>query len=410
MFNMTKKQVQIHNLPELMAERDKRILVIDGPFQCGKTFSIAFGFVRLIHSFDDKDVDFIVAGQRDEFVKNTMLKGMRVACEYFDLTYTPYNHSKGYALIDDHRVYAMAGATKGSGHKVRGKSVGGAWVDEVTKCDREFVLEVLGRLSVKGARMVLSTNPEGPSHWLKTDFIDKANEEGSDIERIKFEMADHPSPDPEYIATLKNRYVGAFNKRYLWGEWVAAEGYVYPDFHTVPPPEDTPPVSYDLAADFASSSVTHCNLIARYADGRAWAIDEYRYERTDPSQPHMEPRALAESIKAHVGDRTINRIIVDDAATPFKASMQAVFGGGIVQPLKMDRKGVVVGIHTTASLLSQGILNIAPVCRHTARELSNYSWEEGAEDKPVKENDHACDAIRYYAVRMVSGQRRHRPL
>ena len=42
---------------------------------------------------------------------------------------------------------------------------------------------------------------------------------------------------------------------------------------------------------------------------------------------------------------------------------------------------------------------IHPSCKNTIREVSGYVWDEKArdhgEDKPVKTDDHACDALRY---------------
>ena len=42
---------------------------------------------------------------------------------------------------------------------------------------------------------------------------------------------------------------------------------------------------------------------------------------------------------------------------------------------------------------------IHPRCKHLIDEIQGYAWDpkaqERGEDKPVKTNDHACDALRY---------------
>ena len=35
-------------------------------------------------------------------------------------------------------------------------------------------------------------------------------------------------------------------------------------------------------------------------------------------------------------------------------------------------------------------------CTDSIREFELYSWEADGEDRPVKENDHAMDDIRYF--------------
>ena len=58
------------------------------------------------------------------------------------------------------------------------------------------------------------------------------------------------------------------------------------------------------------------------------------------------------------------------------------------------------GIQLTDTWLSNEIVVISPNCHWTTGELNNYIWDikmqEKGEDKPVKINDHACDALRYH--------------
>ena len=55
------------------------------------------------------------------------------------------------------------------------------------------------------------------------------------------------------------------------------------------------------------------------------------------------------------------------------------------------------GIRETASCMAQGKIKINPECKSVVRELQGYVWDDKAgDDKPVKENDHAMDAMRYW--------------
>ena len=57
---------------------------------------------------------------------------------------------------------------------------------------------------------------------------------------------------------------------------------------------------------------------------------------------------------------------------------------------------VMLGMEKTGQWMADGTVNIAKACGFLVHELGNYVWDEKAsergEDKPVKKNDHGCDA------------------
>ena len=68
--------------------------------------------------------------------------------------------------------------------------------------------------------------------------------------------------------------------------------------------------------------------------------------------------------------------------------------------VKKGKNDVVDGIRFTGSLFAQGELFIGEGMKQTIAELKSYVWDsksaEKGEDKPVKENDHCMDAMRYF--------------
>ena len=403
-MRMSRKQLRLANL----RDEDEDIIVVPGPFQCGKTFALCFGFTKLVATFPDPEADFIIAAQRRDLVLGTMLKGIEAACDQFGIGFDSYNSSKGYAKIEDHRVFAFIGATKGSGGKLRGQSVAGVWVDEVTQCDEDFVKEAIGRTSIEGAKTILSTNPEGPSHWLKRDYIDRAEEMNAVV--IPFQMSDRPEPPPDYIERIRRNYTGAAQRRYLFGEWIAFEGSIFPAFRPLLPPEDLVPIQYDLTLDFGSSSVTHVNLIATYEDGRKWAVEEYVYERDNPEQDPFSCRELAQDIARRVEDKNIGHIVCDDSASPMKAALAEEFGQRCMRSLENADRNIVNGIHRVTAYLESGKFNISPLCVKTVRAMDGYVWDPKKVDTPLKDgvHDHAVDALRYYIQRM--NRPKYRPI
>lgn len=61
---------------------------------------------------------------------------------------------------------------------------------------------------------------------------------------------------------------------------------------------------------------------------------------------------------------------------------------------------VLEGIRFTGSLLSDEKIAFMNCCKNAISEFSSYVWDERAakhgEDKPLKEHDHAMDAVRYF--------------
>ena len=63
---------------------------------------------------------------------------------------------------------------------------------------------------------------------------------------------------------------------------------------------------------------------------------------------------------------------------------------------------VTDGIRKVASALKEDKIKIVYGCNDSLREFSLYRWDESAGcDRPIKENDHAMDDIRYFVSTVV---------
>ncbi|MBQ7976562.1 MAG: PBSX family phage terminase large subunit, partial [Clostridia bacterium] len=93
------------------------------------------------------------------------------------------------------------------------------------------------------------------------------------------------------------------------------------------------------------------------------------------------------------GDKLIQSVIVDPSAASFIETIRR-HGRFTV---KKAKNTVLDGIRNTATYMSMERLIIHPVCEDAIREFGMYSWDDTCgEDKPIKENDHAMDDIRYF--------------
>ena len=105
-----------------------------------------------------------------------------------------------------------------------------------------------------------------------------------------------------------------------------------------------------------------------------------------------------------VGPRNVADWYVDPAAMEFQVALGNLLGRR-VYPAEND---VLLGIEKTSEWMANGTVNISPICFELIGELHGYVWDEKAsergEDKPVKAQDHGCDAFRYFCFTTAGQQ------
>ena len=147
--------------------------------------------------------------------------------------------------------------------RLRGLTAAGAYVDEITLLPEAFFTQLLGRLSVPGAQLFGTSNPDGPAHWLRKKFLLRAAELG--LAWWRFTLDDNPYLDPVYVAALKREYVGLWYRRFILGEWCLAEGAIYdmfdPDRHVLRGPLPTLAALPGVGVDYGTVAAFSAHLL-----------------------------------------------------------------------------------------------------------------------------------------------------
>lgn len=148
------------------------------------------------------------------------------------------------------RKIMLEGANDGrSEGKIRGITLGGAYCDELTLFPKDFFVMLLSRLRVPGAKLIATTNPDVPTHWLKTEYLD--NDALCDtLLSVFFHIDDNTTLPAEYVESLKKEYTGVYYDRFIRGDWVVANGAIYRVF-------SDSPSAYSVGAD----GLTHFDYI-----------------------------------------------------------------------------------------------------------------------------------------------------
>ena len=279
--------------------------------------------------------------------------------------------------------------------KIRGVTLQGAYCDELTQFPEDFFAMLLSRLRLPGAKLIATTNPDSPSHWLKTRYIDRQDE--LDFLDVQFLLDDNTTLPQDYVENIKLEYTGVFYDRFILGRWTLAEGIIYPEYaQAIQTPPDETPSRYVLSIDYGTQNPFSAGLWALY--GSIWyRVREYYYGGRDKGIQKTDAEYLQDLDKTFADIPGPITTIIDPSAASFIALLRQ---SKRYKVRKADN-AVLDGIRETATAMHKGIIKISPECKDWIREAQGYVWDESdSEDRPVKVNDHAMDDTRYFCRTM----------
>lgn len=233
----------------------RRINILEGSVRSGKTYVSLAMWARWVAGSSCYG-NYLMAGRTLAALERNILEPLvqMVGAASFS-----YSLTTKKAQLFGRRIYLEGAGDYRAQEKIRGLTLTGAYCDELTLLSKEFFAMLLSRLSEPGAILIATTNPDSPRHWLAEGYLNREQE--LDLLRVTFRLEDNPALDPHYICQLKQEYTGVFYRRYILGEWVAAQGAVYRQFADNPQrwlvPLETPQQKLALAqnTDFISIGV-----------------------------------------------------------------------------------------------------------------------------------------------------------
>ena len=372
-------------------------LICDGAVRSGKTSIMMWAFVRwAMENFSGQR--FGVCGRTvDSCTKNIIVPftAMSLAKERYLIRWR-----RGDKVMEVRRgavtnyFEVFGGKDESSYTLIQGRTLAGVLLDEVVLMPRSFVEQALTRCSVDGAKLWFSCNPGSPQHWFYLEWIKRHKERNALY--LHFEMTDNPGLSEKTLERYQNMFTGVFYDRYIRGLWVLAEGLVY-DFGEENIVDKVPESGeYYISCDYGTLNPFSAGLWCW--DGEtATRIREYYYSGRAENRNKTDEEYYTELEKL-AGELPVISIIVDPSAASF------------IEVIKRHEKfkvrkavnDVLPGIATTARYLRSGALKIHRSCEDAIREFGLYRWDEKyTEDRPIKENDHAMDDTRYFAMTVL---------
>ena len=381
--------------------KNRKAIICDGSVRSGKTVSMILGFVHwAMRFFDGKN--FGICGKTISSTERNIilpLLNMPDITDYYSLQYIRGENKRIIIRSGSHTntFFIFGGKDESSYTLVQGITLSGVLFDEVALMPKSFVDQAVARtLSEPEARYWFNCNPESAEHWFYKEWI--CNTRQKKALHLHFTMQDNPILSPEQIADAERLYTGVFYNRYIKGLWCVAEGLIYPMFdkavHVTHHPELQPGGDYYISCDYGTLNPTSTGLWYLQPDGHAIRLREYYYDGRKTKTPRTDEEHYA-ALKQLAGDVAgkVRAVIVDPSAASF---IECIRRHGLFRVWQADNS-VLNGIRDTSSLLQMQYLHICDNCTDIIREFSLYRWDESAtEDRPIKENDHAMDDMRYF--------------
>lgn len=379
---MPKKMLSDKQLKFLRGDL-RRINLLYGSVRSGKTWISLLKWAIWVGQ-QPKTQDFLMAGKTITTLKRNCL-GLLESLIGDNVTYST---SQKKAEIFGRTVWLEGANDERSESKIRGMTLKGAYVDELTQIPQDFYLMLLSRLSESGAVLIATTNPDHPKHYVKTDIIDN---EKLDKQVVKFLLDDNIFLDDEYKENLKKEYTGVYYQRFISGEFVRAEGIVFREFaeHTerylidragLPELFESVEVGFDIGGNGSAYALT-ASLIGR--NNEVYVLRSRKKQAADLPMEEVE-QFVFEFIDGVIRDFKVNIEYANcdhvDVVINTLNERRYIFGKTYKPPLE-DRPFMFSG------LMAKGKFKLVKgECGDLIDELQNLVFDEKSE-KPIVLDD-----------------------
>ena len=162
-------QKQLESFAHADADASKgRVNIWHGAVRSGKTVGSLLAFLVGVANAPEQGEIVVIGRTRDTIFRN-LIGPLQDNNMYGVMAqHVRYNRGAPTADIFGRTVHVIGASDVRAEAAIRGMTVCLAYVDETTLVAEEFFNQLVARMSVPGARIFTTTNPDGPRNWLKT--------------------------------------------------------------------------------------------------------------------------------------------------------------------------------------------------------------------------------------------------
>lgn len=220
---------------------------------------------------------------------------------------------ENYANVFGQKVYILGADKQTSVTKIQGMTVEYAYGDEMTTWAEPVFQMLKSRLRCEHSAFDGTANPDSAHHYIKK-FIDS----DADVFCQTSTIDDNPFLPPEFVEQLKKEYAGTvYYKRFILGQWAAAEGACFPLFAAQPERyiiREAPPIMLaNIGVDFGGGTSGHAfqcvGFTWRY--GQMVILEEYFNQAA--LDPQTLEREFVDFVQRCQAKYTISEVFCDSA-------------------------------------------------------------------------------------------------
>lgn len=381
---------------EFFLAKDKRLNFLIGSVRSGKTYISLLKFSIVVASAP-RGNEFIMTAKTLTTLKRNCLNPL---LDLVGSNNFAYSISKKEATLFGKKVYLEGANDETSEQKIRGMTLAGAYCDEITLYPQSFVQMLLSRLSMPNAKLYATCNPDSPSHYIKTEYID--NEEIKDKKIWNFLLTDNTFLPKEYVDNITREYSGVFYNRFILGQWVRAEGIIYQDFannpqdYAIAPDEIRDIVKINVGVDFGGNGSATTFVATGFTKGLKCVIpliSERHPEQLNPEQLNEKFANFIEMCYSMYG-MPMN-VYCDSAEQILIRGLKRI---AIQRHLLIDvrnarKNEILERIKLTQQLIAQGRFKVCTNAKTVTSALCEAVWDEKHEDQRLDDGSTDIDTL-----------------
>ncbi len=377
-----------------------RINILDGSVRSGKTWISLVLWAFWVATMP-RDANYLMTAKTLTALQRNCLD---LLVQLVGRRNFSYSLPKKEGVLFGRRVYLEGVNDARSESKIRGLTLIGAYCDELTLFTEDFFAMLLSRLSMPGAKLFGTTNPDNPHHWLKKNYLDRADE--LDLLSMKFLIDDNTFLNADYVSNIKREYVGVFYERFILGKWKAADGVIYPQFADNNSDFITTEMPYiafaSIGVDFGGDKSANAFVCNGYTKGLKDVItldEEYIKEGITPEK--LYDRFIQFVLRLRAKGIPVYDAYCDSAESTLIHGLRAAANrAGLRIDIRKARKGPIIDrIRFYNVIMAQGRYKVMSHCKHLIEALSSAVWDEKKqEDTRLDDgnmNVDSLDALEY---------------
>lgn len=379
----------------LKQDKLKRINLLQGSVSAGKTWISLIAWALWVAT-RPKDHLYMMCGKSLQTLKRNCLLPLQDLIGKKNFTFSV---STKEGKLFGRKIMLEGANDQRSESKIRGITLGGAYCDELTLFPKDFFVMLLSRLRVPGAKLIATTNPDVPTHWLKTEYINNGNL-SDDMLNIFFHIDDNTTLPAEYVESLKKEYTGVYYDRFIRGAWVVANGAIYKVFSDSPSAynagaADLPHFDYiNIGLDFGGNGSKHalCATGITHDIQQLYALKTERIPAADMTPQALYKRVYEFCVEIKERYGKVSAVYADSAEQTLIAGLrQALRPLGIVVKNSLKRE-INDRIRATTMLMAGGRFHlVSEDCRSLIDAFQGAVWNDKIIGKEERLDDGTSD-------------------